>query len=83
MSLKKELQNRLSQLEQRKFMLPRYCDNNYTFLGIKVYSLNMLPGIQKQIDETKAALKGICDWEAKSKKENDANKVEQKSTGSI
>lgn len=63
MTLKKELENRLAQLENRKMMIPRYVDNNRSWSGKNHYSLNMLPEIQLQIDETKAAIGGIINWQ--------------------
>ncbi len=61
-TLKKELEARLGQLEHRKMMIPRYCDNQWHWAGKNPYSLDMIPAIQKQIDETKAAIKGINEW---------------------
>lgn len=63
MTLKKELENRLLQLENRKMMIPRYVDNNRSWSGKNHYSLDMLPEIQQQIDETKAAITGIINWQ--------------------
>lgn len=62
MTLKTELLSRLTQLEHRKMMIPRYVNNNKAWSGKNHYSLDMIPGIQKQIDETKAAIKGIKEW---------------------
>jgi hypothetical protein len=64
MNLKKELENRLTQLENRKMMIPRYVKNNKAWSGKNHYTMDMIPEIQKQIDETKAAIKGINDWMA-------------------
>jgi len=77
MALKKELENRLAQLENRKMMIPRYVENNRAWSGKNHYSLDMIPGIQKQIDETKAAIKGINEWleiERQVKKSQDAGR---------
>lgn len=67
-TLKKELEARLGQLEHRKMMIPRYVKNNKAWSGKNHYSLDMIPPIQKQIDETKAAIKGIEEWNAKKEK---------------
>ena len=40
-------------------MIPRYVAKPLSFVGKKDFSLNDLPKIQEQIDETKAAIKGI------------------------
>jgi hypothetical protein len=62
MSLRTELVKRLEQLEHRKMMIPRYVENNKAWAGKNHYSLDMLPPIQKLIDETKAAISGIDRW---------------------
>lgn len=67
MSLRQELQKRLDQLEHRKMMLPRYVDANRNWLGKNHYSLDQLPELQKMIDETKAAIKGIDEWRKSNK----------------
>jgi hypothetical protein len=62
MSLRSELIKRLDQLEHRKMMIPRYVDVNRKWSGKCHYSLDMLPPLQKLIDETKAAIAGIDRW---------------------
>lgn len=63
MTLKTILTSRLEQLEHRKMMIPRYVENNKAWSGKNHYSLDMIPGIEKEIEETKAAIKGIGEWE--------------------
>ncbi len=70
MTLKTELSNRLAQLENRKMMIPRYVKNNKAWSGKNHYTLDMIPKIQEQINETKAAIKGIKEWEEIKKKTN-------------
>lgn len=43
-------------------MIPRYVENNKAWAGKNHYSLDMLPPIEKQIAETKAAISGIDAW---------------------
>lgn len=62
MSLRTELEKRLQQLEHRKMMIPRYVDVNRRWLGKNHYSMSMIPSIEKQIAETKAAISGIDEW---------------------
>lgn len=59
MELKKLLEDRLVQLQQRKMMIPRYVERPGKFLGKKDFSLDDLPIIQKEIEETKVAIKAI------------------------
>lgn len=63
MTLKTILIKRLEQLDHRKMMIPRYVENE-AWSGKNHYSLDMIPGIEKEIEETKAAIKGIGEWEA-------------------
>lgn len=56
------LQERLQQLEHRKMMIPRYVQRPGAFVGKKDFSLNDLPTIQEQIEETKAAIAGIREY---------------------
>lgn len=58
MTLKTILTKRLEQLDHRKMMIPRYVENK-AWSGKNHYSLDMIPGIEKDIEETKAAIKGI------------------------
>jgi len=60
--LSKILQARLTQLENRKFMIPKYVKRPGKFLGKKDFSLDDLPKIQLEIDETKAAIKAINEF---------------------
>jgi hypothetical protein len=57
------LNSRISQLEDRKMMIPRYVKRSGKFAGKKKdFSLADLPKIQEKINETKAALVGIKKW---------------------
>lgn len=62
MTLTQFLQDRLTQLEHRKMMIPRYVNRAGNFLGKKDFSLDDLPKIEEEIEETKAAIKGVADW---------------------
>lgn len=66
-SLKEYLQARLTQLEDRKFMIPRYVERPLNFLGKKDFSMDDLPKIEEDIEETKACLKAIAELKTKSK----------------
>lgn len=61
-SLRTELHNRLLQLENRVMMIPRYVKNNKAWSGKNHYTMAMIPPLEKQIEETKAAIKGIDEW---------------------
>lgn len=50
---------RLEQLEHRKIMIPRYVRQPGKFLGKKDFCIEDLPQIEADIQECKAALKGI------------------------
>lgn len=67
-SLTQILTDRLNQLENRKMMIPRYVKNPLSFIGKKDFSLNDMPKLEEQIQETKAAIRGIDEWK-RSKKE--------------
>lgn len=58
-SLTDFLHDRLRQLENRKMMIPKYIKNPLSFIGKKDFSLNDLPRLEDEINETKAAIKGI------------------------
>jgi len=63
MNLRKFLQDRLAQLEHRKMMIPRYVERPQKFAGTKKdFTLDMLPQIEKEIAETRAAIKGIDEF---------------------
>jgi hypothetical protein len=62
MKLKVFIQDKLDQLQNRKFMIPRYVEREGQFLGKKDFSLDDLPKIEQEINECKAALKGIDEW---------------------
>ncbi len=66
------LRDRLSQLEHRKMMIPRYIEQPGDFLGKKDFSLNDLPLIQWEIAETKAAIKAIEEYRKQNKKPDHA-----------
>ena len=65
MTLTKFLEDRLAQLEHRKMMIPRYVNRPGNFLGKKDFSLEDLPKIEEEIEETKASLKAIADLKKK------------------
>lgn len=71
-SLYSNLVKALEILEHRKLMIPRYCDQSYKWLGNNPYTLDMIPRLNKQIEETKAAIKGINRWKKEGK-----NKLKQ------
>lgn len=60
-SLYQQLTKSLMVLEQRKMMIPRYI-NQSGWLGKNHYSMDMIPPIEKQIEELKAAVRGIEEW---------------------
>lgn len=70
MSLKKILNDRLDQLKHKKFMLPKYVNQGEKFLGNKKYTMDMLPLIEEEIEETKAAIKGIDRWKSSKKQKS-------------
>lgn len=49
----------LSQLKDRKEMIPKYLKNPDRFLGKKDYAVKMLHGIDQEIAETKVAIAAI------------------------
>lgn len=53
------LLKRLEQLENRKHMIPIYVKKPGSFIGKKDFSLDDIPGIEKEIEETIAAINGI------------------------
>lgn len=59
MPLLKYLRDRLAQLEHRKMMIPRYIERPGNFLGKKDFSLDDIPAIQADIEETKMAIKAV------------------------
>lgn len=59
MPILKYLNDRLSQLEHRKMMIPRYVKRPGDFLGKKDFSLDDLPAIEQDINETKIAIKSV------------------------
>jgi len=60
-SLHHQLTLTLRVLQQRKCMIPKYI-NQPGWLGNNHYSMDMIPPLEKQIEEIKAALVGIEDW---------------------
>jgi hypothetical protein len=62
MSLRHELEARRDQLKNRIFMIRKYVENPSKWLGGKKFNLKDIPDIQKQVDETDAALWGISKW---------------------
>lgn len=50
---------RLTQLTDRKMMIPRYLETPERWIGKKDYAANMLKGIEEEITETTAALEAI------------------------
>jgi hypothetical protein len=67
------LEERLRQLNDRKFMIPRYVKQPGAFAGKKDFSLKDLPKIQEEIEETKAALAGIQKWKSAQKQTEKKN----------
>lgn len=59
MTLMYFLEWRLAQLEQRKMMIPRYVERPEKFVGKKDFSLDDMPKIQIEIEETKVAIKAV------------------------
>ena len=53
------LMKRLEQLNERKRMIPIYVKNPNKFLGKKDFSMKDVPVIEKEIEETVAAINGI------------------------
>jgi hypothetical protein len=53
-------------LENRRDMIPKYVNQPGNWTNGNPYSMDMIPKIQFQIDEMKAAIRGIEQW----KKEN-------------
>jgi len=56
------LSKSLQLLEHRRMMIPRYIDRDDKFLGTNHYTLEMIPPLDKQIEEMKAAIQGIDAW---------------------
>jgi len=54
-----QLRKSLALLEHRKFMIPRYVEQDEKWLGKNHYSMDMIPEIEFQIEEMKAAIAGI------------------------
>jgi hypothetical protein len=57
--LKKYLEDRISQLESRKIMIPRYLKRPGEFAGKKDFSLDDIPKIEEDIRLCKLALRAI------------------------
>jgi hypothetical protein len=68
MSLKSELEKRVQQLENRVMMIPRYTGQQW--LGKNPYKLEDIPKLKEQIEETKAAIKGINEWRERKRQLN-------------
>lgn len=54
-----QLKKSLEHLKNRKMMIPRYCDQSKHWAGENHYSMDMIPEIEFQIEEMKAAINGI------------------------
>ena len=65
-ALLSQLRKSLRLLQHRRDMLPKYVNQPDAFTGTNHYSMDMMPGLEFQIDEMKAAIQGIESW----KKEN-------------
>lgn len=65
-ALLSQLRKSLLLLEHKRDMLPKYVNQSEAWAGKNHYSLDMLPGLEFQIDEMNAAIQGIEAW----KKEN-------------
>ncbi len=66
-SLRSELQKRLEILCRRVEMIPNYVNNDKSWAGKNHYTLDMIPPLEAEIEETRAAIKGIDDWKAAKK----------------
>lgn len=67
--LEKFLHSRIDQLKDRIFMIPKYVKSPGHFAGkCKDYSLSDIPKLKQEVEETKAALKGISEWRKQLKK---------------
>lgn len=62
MKLIEFLEDRIRQLEDRKFMIPKYVEYPLRFLGRKDFTLDEIPKIQHQILECKAAIKAVKEF---------------------
>jgi hypothetical protein len=63
-----QLKKSLTLLEHRKMMIPSYCDQSKSWSGKNHYSLDMIPELDKEIAEMKAAIQGIKHWKRSKKK---------------
>ena len=57
-----QLKKSLVLLKHRKEMIPKYVNQKEAFAGKNHYSMDMIPQVQSQIDEMKAAIEGIEEW---------------------
>lgn len=64
-----QLNRSLNTLEHRKMMIPRYCDQSKHWAGENHYSMDMIPEIEFQIEEMKAAIQGIEELKKRKRKE--------------
>lgn len=64
-----QLRKSLSTLEHRKFMIPKYVNQDAAWAGKNHYSMDMIPEIEFQIEEMKAAIQGIEDLKMRKRKE--------------
>ena len=71
-TLYQQLNKSLAILEQRKMMIPKYI-NQPNWLGHNHYSMDMIPKLEKQIDELKAAINGIKIWRKNKIKPTEAS----------
>lgn len=67
-TLHAQLCENVALLEHRVMMIPRYCDQSYHWNGHNHYTMDMIPPIQQQIEETKAAIAGIEQWRKSKRK---------------
>lgn len=57
-----QLKKSLVLLKHRKEMIPKYVNQSEAFAGKNHYTMDMIPQVQSQIDEMKAAIDGIEEW---------------------
>lgn len=66
-ALLSQLRKSLILLEDRKRMIPKYCHQSNNWAGKNHYSMDMIPELELQIGEMKAAIKGIEKWKREKK----------------
>ena len=64
-----QLYKSLQVLKNRREMIPKYVKQSDHWTGKNHYSLDMLPDLDRNIAEMKAAIRGIEDWKKEKQKE--------------